>query len=577
MHVFISYAKVDTRDLALRIRDRLNQQPGVTAWMDESLELASSWAAQIEYEIERADYVVVLLSPDVNRTATSTRGRSFVLNEIDYAQQLYKTIIPVIAQPTRTPLQLAGIQYTDLSRDTEVGIDRLISYIVRGAELPEEPPAPPVDALPVSAPPVSVPLRQSNVRLVIGIVAVMLIMIGGGVVLIISQDDRSNPLSEPPNSETQIMQWSLEGTRLAHVPTPNATQQRATVIAIAEAIASETVVTSADTSTPTQNVEATRSIQETQTQASELAMYQALTQSEQLTANMPTNTLRPIDTPTPTLTSTFTGTPPAILQATQTAEANVLSTEVFGAAIATLTEEANEQERVRRAAFNITSAFEGSSYAAYNNYDAGIVSYGRFDFTLTGGGLYQIVEGYTRRSDSPIARQLATNYLDRIREGDSALRNDEQLRVLLVEAARDPIMQAVQDEIATERYWSVVWETYIAPRGIKTPLGQALMFDMAIVFGTGHGFVRLAEEQLGVPPRSQLGENGITEEQLITRVAELRKQSHDRQAERDNLPGLRARGDFWMNLIELNDWQLHGDANGMVEIPPGRRVPVRNP
>src|SRR5574337_385420 len=101
MHIFISYAKSDTRDLALKVRESLTAIPGVTAWMDESLEAASSWAGQIQAEIDRCDYILVLLSPNVNRAATATRARSFVLNEIDYAQQERKSIIPVMAQKTR--------------------------------------------------------------------------------------------------------------------------------------------------------------------------------------------------------------------------------------------------------------------------------------------------------------------------------------------------------------------------------------------------------------------------------------------------------------------------------------------
>lgn len=114
-HIFISYAKKDTRALAEALYHALNDIPGLTAWMDMSLEADSSWAAQIQQEIDRADYLIVLLSPDVNRPATAAQARSFVLNEIDYAQQDRKPILPVMAQQTRMPVQIAGIQYIDLT------------------------------------------------------------------------------------------------------------------------------------------------------------------------------------------------------------------------------------------------------------------------------------------------------------------------------------------------------------------------------------------------------------------------------------------------------------------------------
>jgi hypothetical protein len=232
----------------------------------------------------------------------------------------------------------------------------------------------------------------------------------------------------------------------------------------------------------------------------------------------------------------------------------------------------NDLERIKKAAFAVTAAFEGSGYAAYNNYDAGIVSYGLIQFTLAAGSLFSVIDRYLQHSSSPLAEQLRA-YHARIRDRDPSLRSDETLRRLLVEAAKDQAMRQAQDEVATISYWNRVVEGYISHRGLKLPLTYALLFDMGVNFGTGHGFVRLAEEQLDVPLRSRPGENGITEEQLITRVAELRKQSHDRQAERDNLPGLRRRGDFWINLINKGDWGFRGESDGTVTVL-GRKIRV---
>jgi formylglycine-generating enzyme required for sulfatase activity len=115
-HIFISYAKKDTRALAENLYHALNAAPGLTVWMDRSLEADESWAQQIMDEIDRCDYMVVLLSPDVNRPATATQARSFVLNEIDYAQQDRKPILPVMVIKTRQPVQIAGIQFIDLTQ-----------------------------------------------------------------------------------------------------------------------------------------------------------------------------------------------------------------------------------------------------------------------------------------------------------------------------------------------------------------------------------------------------------------------------------------------------------------------------
>lgn len=234
-----------------------------------------------------------------------------------------------------------------------------------------------------------------------------------------------------------------------------------------------------------------------------------------------------------------------------------------------------DTDRVRKAAFLITGAFEGNQgYATYQNFDRGIVSYGFIQFTLGSGSLARVINLYLANTSEGVADDLA-KYQGRINERDPMLRNDTRLRDLLIEAAEEPAMQQAQDQVATEGYWKSVVDGYIMHRGLRLPLTWALLFDMGVNFGVNHGFVRLAETQLGVPPRSRPGENGITEEQLMKRVAELRKQSHDNQAARDNLPGLARRGDFWMGLVNNNDWYLRG-INGTVNAN-GSIINVLNP
>ena len=232
-------------------------------------------------------------------------------------------------------------------------------------------------------------------------------------------------------------------------------------------------------------------------------------------------------------------------------------------------------DRVKKASFLITTTFEGTGYSAYNNYDSGIVSYGLIQFTLAAGSLGTVLDKYLAAASSPTANELR-KYQDAVAARDPNLRGDTNFKSLLIAAASEPEMQAAQDAVATAKYWDAVVNGYIVPRDLKTPLAWSLLFDMGVNFGTGHGFVRKAEEELGVPPRSKPGENGITEEQLIAKVAELRKESHYRQAERDNLPGLRVRGDFWVNLVTAEDWALQGDSKGNVSVK-GRTIQVRKP
>ena len=142
MHIFISYAKVDARDLAKMIFTRLNSMDGVSAWMDTSLVPAQSWAQQIQEELDRSDLVVVVLTPDVNRPKTEGQSTSFVLKEINYAQSLHKPVLPVMGNYTHLPVQIADLEYIDFSRSIDEGMNRLVDYILNltGADAPRPQP-----------------------------------------------------------------------------------------------------------------------------------------------------------------------------------------------------------------------------------------------------------------------------------------------------------------------------------------------------------------------------------------------------------------------------------------------------
>lgn len=231
--------------------------------------------------------------------------------------------------------------------------------------------------------------------------------------------------------------------------------------------------------------------------------------------------------------------------------------------------------RVQKAAVNITAAFEGSGYAAYNNYDAGIISYGIIQYTLKSGNLGYIVDQYLARSNSQTASQLR-NYQGRIQAQDHTLKHDDELERLLKEAANDPVMQQIQDERAITNYWDRTIDNYVTPRGYQYPLTYALLFDVSVNFGVGDAFVRMAERDFGIPSGSRPENSGVSEKQIVGRIVELRKRSHDRQAREQGLHGLSARGDFWVDLVRKQDWYLQGDAMGFV-YPLGKRAQVANP
>ncbi|MBN8634840.1 MAG: chitosanase [Anaerolineae bacterium] len=235
-----------------------------------------------------------------------------------------------------------------------------------------------------------------------------------------------------------------------------------------------------------------------------------------------------------------------------------------------------DPERVRKAAFNITAGFEGGGYATYQNRDDGVISYGRFQFTLASGSLFSVLDKYLQKATGSIADQLRSQYYEPIKARDANLRNDQNLKNLLVAAAPDPIMQEAQDAVATDVYWNAAMNLSAVPRNINSALGRALLFDMAINHGLRHDMIALAEGALSLPVRGRLPDLA-TEKLLIAKLAEVRQDRMNKLAVKLNAPGLKQRGDFWVAYVATNDWDLLGDLNGNVTIKPGRTVQVKNP
>lgn len=113
-HIFISYARHETKDIAIHLEEAFNAIAGVTAWMDRSIPAGMPWEIEIQRQILRCDFMVVLYSPDINRKLMDdTLPESYVLNEITYAQTAKKRIIPVMAQLTTPPFSLIRNHYID--------------------------------------------------------------------------------------------------------------------------------------------------------------------------------------------------------------------------------------------------------------------------------------------------------------------------------------------------------------------------------------------------------------------------------------------------------------------------------
>lgn len=150
MKLFISYAKKDTRKLALDFADKLNAIENMSAWVDRSLRAGKSWELQIQTEIDRCDTMVVLYSPDISRHKNG-EAESYVLTEIAYAKYTAKKpIIPIMAQKTAAPISLTMEHYIDFTVDG-LSLDDLVEALCFELEIEAKPSPTPKTKPPVEA------------------------------------------------------------------------------------------------------------------------------------------------------------------------------------------------------------------------------------------------------------------------------------------------------------------------------------------------------------------------------------------------------------------------------------------
>lgn len=111
MKAFLSYSRRNG-PAALRLAQRLKQL-GAAVWIDQvDITPGLPWDEAVERGLRTADAVVVLLSADAVRSAN-------VLDEIAFALEFGKRLIPVLLEPCEKPLRLSRLQHIDLTEDWE--------------------------------------------------------------------------------------------------------------------------------------------------------------------------------------------------------------------------------------------------------------------------------------------------------------------------------------------------------------------------------------------------------------------------------------------------------------------------
>lgn len=117
--VFFSYSRHDGAAFATRLAYDLHAH-GANTWIDkENIPDGSEWVVEIEDAVTHAEYVLYVVTEDANKSLN-------VRNEIIYAIEENKKLIPLKINECKTPLFIRTYQYIDFSKDYEAGLNHLL-------------------------------------------------------------------------------------------------------------------------------------------------------------------------------------------------------------------------------------------------------------------------------------------------------------------------------------------------------------------------------------------------------------------------------------------------------------------
>ena len=117
--IFFSYSRSDASAFAQRLAVDLKKH-GFDVWIDqEDIRAGSEWDLEIEKALETCD---CLLFIETEKSVTSNN----VLDEVYYALEQRKKVIPVIVVDSKTPFRLQRLQHINFTTNYHAGLSQLL-------------------------------------------------------------------------------------------------------------------------------------------------------------------------------------------------------------------------------------------------------------------------------------------------------------------------------------------------------------------------------------------------------------------------------------------------------------------
>jgi hypothetical protein len=153
---FVSYAREDS-EVVLTLATEL-RAVGAKLWLDQlDIVAGQRWDRAVEEGLATIQGLIVVLSP----AAVASHN---VMDEVSYALEEGKPVIPILLRPCAIPFRLRRVQYIDLTASYETGFSHLLRALRLGQPLPCIAPAAPQEPLvrDVSAPSQEMPQTASS-------------------------------------------------------------------------------------------------------------------------------------------------------------------------------------------------------------------------------------------------------------------------------------------------------------------------------------------------------------------------------------------------------------------------------
>jgi hypothetical protein len=132
--IFISYARAD-KSFATKLA-RLLRREGFDLWIDQDIRAGSRWDSEIQAALTSAAIVLVILSP----ASVSSEN---VLDEVAYALDNGKPVVPLRLQQCNVPLRLTRLQHIDFQGDFDTAfrycLDELRHRLLQTTEVDARP------------------------------------------------------------------------------------------------------------------------------------------------------------------------------------------------------------------------------------------------------------------------------------------------------------------------------------------------------------------------------------------------------------------------------------------------------